>query len=105
MKVMMREYFKLLPGKMAEAMELLKRERDGWKRLGEEPDVKVYRPFAREGDCMHTIVFHVELNSLAALEAAGEKAHASPEMQEIFAKWAEITETHVTELYMPVEHP
>ncbi len=100
MKVMARDIFKILPGKRAEALELDKKERAVFNRLGLNLVVTHYRPFARQGDSMHTLVYHIEFDSLAAMESTMEKAGADPEMREVWAKWAEITESRLLELYM-----
>ena len=100
MKVMLREVWKTIPGKRAERDENLKKEMAALNRMGENPVLKRYVPFAREGDRMHTLVSEVEFESLAALEAAWEKGFANPEMLKILAKWEEIYESHVMELYM-----
>jgi len=99
MKVMLRQVWKTIPGKRAAREELVKKEMAALNRMGEKPVVKKYRPFACEGDRMHTLVTEVELPSLAALEAALDR-YASPEMREILAKCEEIYESHVMELYM-----
>ena len=104
MKIMLREILKVLPGKMAEAEEVLKMERAIRERSGgPRPVVTRYFPFAREGDRMHTLVDQVELPSLAALEAAVERSRTDPEIREIEAKWEKILESHIIELYIVVE--
>ena len=100
MNVMVREISKIIPGKMAEAMELYKKEMVAWNRLGLNPVVKLLRPFAREGDRMQTIVWEAEFDSLTTIEANMKKVMADPEIQEIVAKWQAITDSNVIELYM-----
>jgi len=104
MKIMLREILKVLPGKMAEAEEVLKMERAiRERRGGPRPVVTRYRPFAREGDRMHTVVFQGELDSLAAFEAAVERSWTDPEMQAVMAKWEAILESFIIEFYTVVD--
>ena len=100
MKIMVREIMKVLPGKMAEVSEVEKKENAVWKRLGLNPVVTRYTPWAREGDRMHTLVYQAEFDSLATIEANMGKVGADPEMREVGANWDEIVESHVVEFYM-----
>ncbi len=99
MKIMVREIMKVLPGKMAEALEVEKREKAVWNRSGVNIPVKKYLPFARQGDRMHTLVYQTEFDSLAAIEALSKKVGAAPEMPEVAAKWDEILESRIVEFY------
>lgn len=104
MKIMLREISKVLPGKMAEALEIEKMERElAERRGGPPPAVTRYIPFAREGDRMHTLVHQVEFDSLAALATGLEKSRENPEIREIEAKWEKILESHLIELYLVVD--
>lgn len=60
MKVIQRGIMKVVPGKMAEAMELEEQEIAIWSRLGIPPVVTRYRPLIVGGDVMHTVVYHSE---------------------------------------------
>jgi hypothetical protein len=100
MKLVERDVWKILPGKMAEALELEKRELAALNRLGVDISVKHYRPLTGAIDQKHTIVAESELGSFASIAAFGEKIGADPEMQEIQVKWEEISESQVLELYM-----
>ena len=99
MKIMVREIMKVLPGKMAEAKEVGKREKAVWNRLGVDIPVKNYFPFACQGDRMHTLVSQTEFDSLAAVEALGEKIGGDPEMQEVAEKWDMVLESRIVEFY------
>jgi len=99
MAIMVREIMKVLPGKMAEAKEVEKREKAVWNRLGVDIPVKNYLPFARQGDRMHTLVYQTEFDSLAAIEALGKKVGADPEMPAVAAEWDEILESRIVEFY------
>lgn len=103
MKIMVREIMKVLPGKMAEAREVEKREKAVWNRLGLDILVKHYLPFARQGDRMHTLVYQTDFDSLAAIEANTGKIGADPEMKEVAAKWDEILESRIVEFYVAVD--
>ena len=100
MKLIERDIWKIVPGKMAEALELEKKELATLNRLGVDIPVKHYRPLAGAIDQKHTIVAESELGSFASIAALGEKIGADPEMEEIRAKWEEISESQVTEFYM-----
>jgi len=100
MKLVERDIWKIVPGKMAEAMELEKREAAALKRLGVDIPIKHYLPTAGTLDQKHTIVAESELGSFASIATLGEKIGVDPEMEEIRAKWEEISESQVTEFYM-----
>ena len=105
MKVMQRGIMRVLPGKMAEAMELLEKHMAivSKKEYGPFPAMRSYRPFVGGGDTMHTIVFEVEWDSLTEMAAFFEKVMADPEMQALMPKWEAVEESHKVELYMPIE--
>ena len=99
MKVMVRSIMKVVPGKMAEAMELEQKHMATASRvLGISP--RCYRPVS--GDFMNTIIYESEWDSLAAFEAHPEKMMAEPEMQALFPKLEAITESYVAEFYTPM---
>jgi hypothetical protein len=100
MKIMVREIMKVLPGKMAEALEVEKKELAVLNRLGIDIPVKHYRPITGTLDQKHTIVAESELGSFDSVVANMGKIGTDPEMQAIQAKWEEISESQVLELYM-----
>ncbi len=100
MKLVERDIWKIIPGKMAEARELEKRELAVLKRLGVDISVKHYLPMAGTLDQKHTIVAESELGSFDSVVANMGKIGTDPEMQAIQAKWEEISESQVLELYM-----
>jgi hypothetical protein len=51
---------------------------------------------------MHTLVYEMEWDSLAALEASFEKMFTDPETQAFMAKSDAVVESHVNEFYMPM---
>ena len=101
MKVIMRAPVKVVPGRMAEYMELEEKRRAMVARLGYPPE-KVYRLISGEGDMFHTLVYEMEWDSLAALEAFFEKTFADPEGQELMAKSDAVIVSHENEFYTPL---
>jgi len=100
MKVMQRGIMKILPGKMAEAMELNKQYMAIVSRLGlPTTAMRMYCPFTGGGDVMHTVIFEIEWDSLTELAAFFEKVMADPEVQAQMPKWEALEESHQVELY------
>jgi hypothetical protein len=99
MKVMWRTTIKIVPGKMAEYMEIDKRSEAISNRAGGPP----WRRYnCLSGDSMHTIVYEMELDSLAAMEAYLERIFADPERQQLMAKSEACIVSHENELLMPM---
>jgi len=100
MKVIMRTTVKVVPGKMAEYMEIDKKAeaisiRAGgppWKRYG-----------CISGDSLHTMVYDTEFDSLAAMEAFSEKLFTDQERQALMAKSDACIVSHDNELLMPMQ--
>lgn len=87
MKVLQRGIMRILPGMMAEAMELNKKWMAMVSRLIGAPfSFRMYRPLFG-GEYMHTIVFEAEWDSLATMAAFFKKAMADPEMMAEMPKW------------------
>ncbi len=91
---------RILPGKMAEAMELNKK----WmamvsRMIGAPFTFRMYRPLFG-GEYMHTIIFEAEWDSLVTMATFFEKAMADPEMMAEMPKWEAVSESHEVELYM-----
>ena len=99
MKVMLRTTVKIVPGKMAEYMEIDKKSEAIASHYG-MPTWRRYSPLT--GDSMHTIVYEMELDGLAALEAFFDKRFTDPETQELMAKSEGIIVSHENELFMPI---
>ena len=104
MKVVQRGIMNVLPGKMAEAMELLEKHMAIVSRLvgipREKLPMRTYRPFLGGGDSLHTVIFEVEWDSLAAMAAFFEKVMADPEMQALTPKWEAVEKSHEVEVLM-----
>lgn len=101
MKVMVRTIEKIVPGKMAEAMELEGKHMAIANRvLGISG--RCYRPLSGGGDVMNTIISEGEFDSLAAFEAHPEKMGANPEMRALMPKLEAVIESLEVEFYMPM---
>mgnify|MGYP001070057673 CR=1 FL=1 len=92
---------KVVPGKMAEDMELMEKHIAITSRLG-MPPFRVYRLVSGEGDVMHTVIYETEWDSLAAMEAFFDKLMADPEMQALTLQWDPVIESHGFEVYTPM---
>jgi len=95
---------RVLPGKMAEAMELNKKWTAMVSRLAGPLSFKMYRPLFG-GEYMHTIIFELEWVSLAKMATFFEKMMADPEAMAEMPKWEAVVQSHEVELYvvMPSE--
>jgi len=100
MKVMVRLITKVLPGKMAECMELEEKYMAIASRVLGMPPLRRYRCFT--GDSVNTIVYEEEYDSLAAMEAFYEKAMANPELHAMAAKMDALMESLIIEFYTPI---
>ena len=99
MKVIMRTTIKIVPGKMAEYMEIDKKGEAISIRAGGPP----WKRYGRiSGDSLHTIVYDTEFDSLAALEGFSEKMFTDPERQQLIAKSDACIVSHENELLMPM---
>ena len=101
MKVVQRGVMKVIPGKMAEAMELNGKHMAAAHRLG-CPPMRSYRCLSGRGEFFHTIIGEAEWDSLAAMEAFFDKMMADAEMRELMAKWEGVLESHEIEFYLPM---
>jgi len=68
MKVMQRGIMKILPGKMAEAMELNEKHHAAASRLG-APPMRSYRCLSGRGEFFHTLVGEAEWDSFGEMAA------------------------------------
>ena len=99
MKVISRTTVKIVPGKMAEYMEIDKKGEAISIRAGGPP----WKRYGRiSGDSLHTIVYDTEYDSLAAREAFLEKMLTDPERQALMAKSDACIVSRENELLMPM---
>ena len=101
MKIIQRGTMKIVPGKMAEAMQLMEKHTAASFRLG-CTNYRSYRPLIG-GEFFHTIIGEAEWDSMAAMEAFYEKMMADSEMQALMDKWEPVLESHVVEFYAPMQ--
>ena len=99
MKVMWRTTVKIVPGKMAEYMQLEEKRKAFSIRLG-LPAERVYMGLS--GDSAHTLVYELDWDSLASMEAALEKMFADPERQQMMSEYDSTIVTHENELFTPM---
>jgi hypothetical protein len=99
MKVVFRSTIKVVPGKIAEYMEVEGKSKAISNRLG-MPPWKRYGCLS--GDAIHTIVYDMEFDSLAALEASFDKLFKDPERQALMAKSDACIVSHENEFLMPM---
>lgn len=103
MRVINRTVSKVLPGKMAEAMDLEKKGMAIWRWLVEPlPPTSRYKLLTGGYDALHTVIVYQEWNSLGAWESAAEKAAASPEMRALGNQWGKVLADYRVEFYTEI---
>ena len=100
MKVIHRGVMKVVPGRLADAMDLLQQMMAVSGRTW-----RCYKPLIGGGDVVHTIICETEYEDFAEVAATFEQGPDSPEMREIQAKWEAIVEHHEAEWYTPIPLP
>lgn len=101
MKAIQRWVIKVAHGKMAEYMELMVKEKPIVSRCG-MPPFKVYRLLSGEGDVVHTLIYEIEWDSLAAMEAFYANIMADPEYHAFIPQWDSLIESRISEVYTPM---
>lgn len=100
MKVIQRGSMRVVPGKMAETMELMKEWTAMVTSMGMDPTkMRSYRRITGTGDVMNTLVSEYEWDSLAEMASFFDKAYEAPEFQKNMAKWSAVIESHEVEFY------
>jgi hypothetical protein len=92
---------KFLPGKMTEGMGLHKK----WMAIANRVlgiSSRCYRPLSGGGDTTRTVIWEIEVDSLAAFEAHPAKMGADPEMQELFPQLDAVIDSLDVEFYWPM---
>jgi len=100
---MQRGIMKVIPGKMAEAMEFTKKHMEIVGRLGCPQNMKTYSPLLGGGDFMNTVIFEMEWDSLTKLSTFLENMMTDPEMLKLMPKWQTILENYEVELYSVIQ--
>jgi hypothetical protein len=101
MKVIQRGAMKIVPGKMSQAMGLMKAWTDAATKIG-APPFKCYQCLSGTNEYMHTIICDMEWESMAAAEKYFEKMMTDKDMQEQMAKWEGIIEDNRLEFLVPM---
>jgi len=92
MKAKVVEKVKFAPGKWKEAGALMKTFKEVAEKQG-FPTVRIYG-FISGGDCVQTLNFVTDWDSLGAMETVMDKMFSDPEMLEMMEKWAGVVESH-----------
>ena len=104
MKIIMLCTTKILPGKMAEYMELEKKLFAITNRLGAMPSFRRLNLMSGKGDLQHTVVYLMEFDSFAAMDNFA-KAGGDAEMQALMPKFDGVIENHEHDVYMETPMP
>jgi len=92
MKAKVVEKVKFAPRKWKEAGALMKTFKEVAEKQG-FPTVRIYG-FISGGDCVQTLNFVTDWDSLGAMETVMDKMFSDPEMLEMMEKWAGVVESH-----------
>ena len=104
MKIIMLCTTVILPGKMAEYMELEKKMFAMMDRVGGMPPWKRLGLMSGKGDLQHTVVYLMEFDNFAAMDDF-LKAGADPEFQALMPKFDAVMESHQHDVYMEMPMP
>ena len=92
MKAKVVEKVKFAPGKWKEAGALMKTFKEVAEKQG-FPPIRIYG-FISGGDCVQTLNFVTDWDSLASMETIMDKMFSDPEMLQMMEKWAGVVESH-----------
>jgi hypothetical protein len=96
-KITHRGSITVAPGKMAEAMKLLKKmiatNGQNWR---------CYKPLIGGGDVVHTVICESEYDSLNDVVVIWEEDLEDPEMKETQEKWESVITNHEAEWFTPI---
>jgi hypothetical protein len=101
MSVTLRNVIKILPGKMEEGMNLVLE----WVAIAGRvvgASSRCFRPMSGGGDTTRTMIWEMELGSLADVESHPMKIGADPEMQKLFPKLNAVIDCIEVEFYWPI---
>jgi hypothetical protein len=97
MAILMREIQKVRPGKWAELEDTEAKWVSFERRVGFPENKRRYRVYSGVDD-VNTLVVEFEFESLAALEAANERAEADPEYWQLLEELGPVVESVRVEL-------
>ena len=101
MTVTVRNVIRFLPGKMLEGMKLQQQWMTITNRVLGIPS-RCYRPISGGGDATRTIIWEIDIESLADFETHPEKIGADPEMQALFPKLNAVIDSIDVKLYTSI---
>ena len=104
MKIIMLCTTRILPGKMAEYIELEKKMFAIMDRLGGMPSFKRLNLMSGKGDMQHAVVYLMEFDSFAAMGDFA-KAAGDAEFMALMPKWDSVIENHEHDIYMETPMP
>jgi len=104
MKIIMLCNTKIMPGKMAEYMELEKKMFAICDRLGGMPSWRRLNLLSGKGDLQHTIIYLMEFDNFAAMDKF-MKMGENPEFMALMPKWDSVIECHEHDVYMETPKP
>jgi len=104
MKIVMLCTTRIVPGKMAEYMELEKKMFAISNRVGGMPSFRRLNLMSGKGDIQHTVVYLMEFDSFAAMDSF-LKVAGDAEMQALMPNFDSVMETHEHDVYMETPMP
>ena len=104
MKIIMQCTVKIIPGKMAEYMELEKKMFAISNRVGGMPPWRRLNLMSGKGDIQHTVTYLVEFDNFAAMDSFAAIG-ADEEMQALEPKFDPVIEYHQHDVYMETPIP
>ena len=104
MKVIMLCATKIMPGKMAEYMELEKKMFEATKSAEGMPSFRRLMLMSGKGDMQHTVTYLIEFDSFAAMDKFAAMA-AIPEFQALMPQFDSVIETHEHDVFMETPMP
>ena len=104
MKIIMICTTQVVPGKMAEYLELEKKMFEATKSAEGMPSFRRLMLMSGKGDMQHTVTYLIEFDSFAAMDKFAAMA-AIPEFQALMPKWDSVIETHQHDVFMETPIP
>ena len=104
MKVVMLCTTRVMPGKMAEYLELEKKMFGATGGAGAMPAYKRLMLMSGAGDMQHTVTYLFEFDNFAAMDKWAAMAEA-PEFKALMPKWDSIIESHEHDVFVETPLP